>query len=155
MNNISILKLGYCVIDSPLRLNHVRISQLPCFIADNSYVLNRIETQSMDADIAFEKAGPREKIFFDPPKTRVAIVTCGGLCPGLNNVIRSLVLELYHNYGVRDIKGICYGYLGMGSDALKPMMTLDPDIVNTIDRQGGSLLGCSRGVLKPRRWLIF
>lgn len=147
MKNIPILKLGPCVIDSPLGLNHVTFCQLPCFTADNSYVLNHIEinTQSTDADIAFEKAGPREKIFFDPPKTRVAIVTCGGLCPGLNNVIRSLVLELHHNYGVKDIKGICYGYQGMRNGALRPMLTLDPDIVDTIDRQGGSLLGCSRG----------
>ena len=147
MKNIPILNLGQCQIISPLHLNHVKEEKLPGFTPENAYVLNRIEvnTETADDDIAFEKAGPRERIFFDPLKTRAAIVTCGGLCPGLNNVIRSLVLELTHNYGVKDIKGICYGYQGMGESALKPMMTLTPELVDAIDRQGGSLLGCSRG----------
>lgn len=61
----------------------------------------------------FEIAGPREKLFFDPKKTRAGIVTCGGLCPGLNNVIRSLVLQLYHGYGVREILGFTNGYQGL------------------------------------------
>jgi 6-phosphofructokinase 1 len=54
---------------------------------------------------SFECAGPREKIFFDPSKTKAGIVTCGGLCPGLNDVVRAIVLGLWHNYGVRRIYG--------------------------------------------------
>ena len=54
----------------------------------------------------FEAGGPRRKIFFDPSKTRVGIVTCGGLCPGLNNVIRGLVMELTRHYGVRRISRV-------------------------------------------------
>ena len=61
---------------------------------------------------SLELAGPRSKIYFDPSKLRCALVTCGGLCPGLNDIIRAVVLELYHHYGVRNISGIRYGLLG-------------------------------------------
>jgi 6-phosphofructokinase 1 len=147
MKNIPIMTLGEATIPSPLRLNNLKSDTLPGFTSNETRVLNRAEIndESIEDESAFEKAGPRGRIFFHPAKTRAAIVTCGGLCPGLNNVIRSLVLELYHNYGVRDIYGICYGYLGMGEKALKPMMKLDPNVVAAIDRLGGSLLGCSRG----------
>lgn len=147
MQDIHVVSLGEALIPSPLRLDHARKSNLPNFVCDEARVLNRIEIncEADEADVSFEKAGPREKIFFNPEKTKVAVVTCGGLCPGLNNVIRSLVLELHHNYGVRDIRGVRYGYLGMGPDALKPPMVLTPDLVDDIDRQGGSILGCSRG----------
>ena len=63
--------------------------------------------------LSVEVAGPREKIFFDPSKTKAAIVTCGGLCPGINDVVRTLVMELYHRYGVRNIMGIRYGFQGL------------------------------------------
>lgn len=147
MKTIPVLTLGTAKIHSPLHLNLVPGDALPNFIPEDTRVLNCIETGPNCADdqITFEKAGPREKIFFDPSRTRAAIVTCGGLCPGLNNVIRSLVIELYHNYGVKDICGVRYGYQGMGDQALKPVMPLDPDGVDTIDRQGGSFLGSSRG----------
>lgn len=147
MKNIPILTIGTPQIPSSLRLNTVKDSILPNFTLDKTRVLNDIEVdaETRGENIAFEKAGPREKIFFDPLKTRVAIVTCGGLCPGLNNVIRSLVLELYVNYGVMDIHGICYGYFGMTENSPKPMIILDPNAVDSIDRQGGSILGCSRG----------
>ena len=36
------------------------------------------------------RAGPREKIYFKPEQVKAAIVTCGGLCPGLNDVIRQV-----------------------------------------------------------------
>ncbi|MEW5945475.1 MAG: 6-phosphofructokinase, partial [bacterium] len=65
-----------------------------------------------EAPPSFEPAGPREKIYFDPSKSRAAIVTCGGLCPGMNDVIRALVMELYHRYGVRNIYGIRFGFQG-------------------------------------------
>lgn len=147
MKEISVQTLGEASIKSPLRLNQKRGDALPNFTVDKARILNCIEVGSdcAEDEILFEKAGPREKIFFDPAGTRAAIVTCGGLCPGLNNVVRSLVLELYHNYGVKDIQGIRYGYQGMTDTALRPMMSLTPDAVDTIDRQGGSLLGCSRG----------
>ncbi len=153
MKNISILNLGERAFDSPLCLNHVKGDVLPNFINDGARVFNRIESGEgcSDEEMAFEKAGPRDKIFFNPAVIRAAIVTCGGLCPGLNNVIRSLVLELYYNYGVRDICGIPYGYQGMGENPLKPMMALAPQKVDEINRQGGSILGCSRGTPSVER----
>ena len=79
-----------------------------------------------------EMAGPRERIYFDPSKARAAIVTCGGLCPGINNVIRSIVMELSYRYGVRTIYGIRYGYRGFIAEyGYEPVM-LEPKIVHTI-----------------------
>jgi 6-phosphofructokinase len=65
------------------------------------------------SSLNFEIAGAREKIYFDPAKTSAAIVTCGGLCPGLNDIIRGVVMELYHRYGVTRIFGLRYGYEGL------------------------------------------
>ncbi len=94
---------------------------------------------------AFEKAGPREKIFHDPAWTRAAIVTCGGLCPGLNDVIKSIVENLYFSYGVRHIFGIRYGYEGLIPEYRHEPMMLDPDVVDKIHEDGGTVLGSSRG----------
>lgn len=94
---------------------------------------------------SFEKAGPRAKIFFDPAKTKAAIVTCGGLCPGLNNVIRSAFLELYHGYGVRNVVGFQCGYQGLLKDAILPPVQLTVDMVSHIHKAGGTILGTSRG----------
>lgn len=91
-----------------------------------------------------ELSGPRKKIFFQPGKTRAAIVTCGGICPGLNAVIRGVVMQLWHIYGCKDIIGIRYGFGGLGENALAPMK-LNPDIVSNLKMLGGSILGTSRG----------
>ena len=96
-------------------------------------------------DILFEVAGPREKLFFDPAKTRAGIVTCGGLCPGLNNVIRSLVLELNHGYGVREILGFRHGYQGLDPWRGEAPIPLTPVFVEDIHKEGGSILNTSRG----------
>ncbi len=92
---------------------------------------------------AFELAGPRDRIFFDTSRLRCAIVTCGGLCPGINNVVRGLVLELTSGYGVHEIYGFRYGYAGLvnGSAPVK----LTPAIVDDIHHDGGTALGTSRG----------
>jgi 6-phosphofructokinase 1 len=92
---------------------------------------------------SLEPGGPREYIYFDPARTRVGIVTCGGLCPGLNNVIRGLVLELSENYGVTDIVGFRDGYRGLVSGA-EPV-PLTPALVADIHNRGGTILGTSRG----------
>jgi len=94
---------------------------------------------------AFEVAGPREKIYFDPSKLRCALVTCGGLCPGLNDIVRAIVLALYHGYGVRSIFGIRYGLQGFIPEYGHNVMELDPDRVSNILEMGGSILGSSRG----------
>jgi 6-phosphofructokinase 1 len=95
--------------------------------------------------VLFEKAGPHPQLFFEPAHTRAAIVTCGGLCPGLNNVIRSLTRELRRGYGVRSVLGIRGGYRGLDPSRGKPPLDLTDDIVEDIHKDGGTLLGTSRG----------
>ena len=94
---------------------------------------------------SLEAAGPRETIFHDPAWTRAGIVTCGGLCPGLNNVIKGLVQVLWFDYGVRNIFGIPYGYRGLNPQYGYPPITLNPDVVDSIQEDGGTILGSSRG----------
>jgi 6-phosphofructokinase 1 len=94
---------------------------------------------------AFEMAGPRQQIFFDPSKLKCGIVTCGGLCPGLNDVIRSLVLGLFHHYGVRSVFGFRYGYEGLAEKYGHEPIKLTPDLVAEIQEKGGTILGSSRG----------
>ncbi|RBP38045.1 6-phosphofructokinase 1 [Roseimicrobium gellanilyticum] len=93
----------------------------------------------------FERAGPRRKLFFDPKDTRAAIVTCGGLCPGLNNVIRSVTRQLMRGYGVKSVLGIRGGYRGLDPARGNPPLELTDDIVEYIHEDGGTLLGTSRG----------
>jgi 6-phosphofructokinase 1 len=92
-----------------------------------------------------ERTGPREKIYFDPTKVHAAIITCGGLCPGLNDVVRAIVLTLWESYGVRRICGIKYGYRGIIPEFKIPVMDLNPTVVENIHRMGGTILGSSRG----------
>ena len=98
---------------------------------------------------SLEAAGPRETIFHDPAWTRAGIVTCGGLCPGLNNVIKGLVQVLWFDYGVRNIFGIPYGYRGLNPAYGYPPITLNPDVVDSIQEDGGTILGSSRGMQEP------
>lgn len=95
--------------------------------------------------VSLMKAGPRSKIYFDPSKLKCAVVTAGGLCPGLNNVIRSIVLTLYHSYGVQNVLGIRYGFQGFIPKYGHPIMELTPDTVADIAELGGTILGSSRG----------
>ena len=98
---------------------------------------------------SLEAAGPRETIFHDPAWTRAGIVTCGGLCPGLNNVIKGLVQVLWFDYGVRNIFGIPYGYRGLNPAYGYPPIMLNPDVVDAIQDDGGTILGSSRGMQEP------
>jgi 6-phosphofructokinase 1 len=96
---------------------------------------------------SLEPGGPREYIYFDPSTTRAAIVTCGGLCPGLNNVIRGLALELTDNYGVTEVLGFRDGFRGLAASAEPVRLT--HDVVNDIHNRGGTILGTSRGSQDP------
>ena len=98
---------------------------------------------------SLESAGPREIIFHDPAWTRAGIVTCGGLCPGLNNVIKGLVQVLWFDYGVKNIFGIPYGYRGLNPNYGYSPIVLDPDVVDAIQEDGGTILGSSRGMQDP------
>jgi 6-phosphofructokinase 1 len=95
--------------------------------------------------LSLELAGPREFIHFDPQKSKAAIVSCGGLCPGINNVIRTTVFELMHNYGVPEVLGIRFGYEGLNPKVGRPPLSLTPALVEDIHHAGGSILGTSRG----------
>ena len=151
MVETQIESLGDAKIDSPLiRNGHSVNSEI--FIDEENRVLIHVNEkhimQMFEQDKkppSFEVAGPRRKIFFDPSKIRCALVTCGGLCPGLNDIIRSVVLELYHRYGVKRIYGIKYGLQGFIPEYGHDVMELGPEVVVRILDRGGSILGSSRG----------
>ena len=120
------------------------------FVDDAERVLYDVtynqNTKAMpDPEFSFEKAGPRKRMFFDPNNTKAAIVTCGGLCPGINDVIRAIVRELYFGYGVHSILGIPYGYNGLINLHKYKPIPLNPEYVDNIHTLGGTILGSSRG----------
>ena len=102
-------------------------------------------------DFLFELAGARENLFFNPPETRAGIVTCGGLCPGLNDVIRSLLFELHHAYGVKEVLGFRWGYKGLDPEQGAEPLVLTTELVDGIHLQGGTILGTSRGPVDKAR----
>jgi 6-phosphofructokinase 1 len=140
--------LGPGRVTSRLRLAHVSDERLSAFVPEEARVRYQAETgtgQDLPADVFFEKAGPREKLFFEPEETKAAIVTCGGVCPGLNNVIRSAVMEFYYAYGVQKVQGVRYGYVGLNPKIGLPPLELTPQSVSDIHEKGGTILGSSRG----------
>jgi len=142
--DFTIHSLGECTIPSPVTVNYfVPETRRLLF---NAYLAEYDSLKSPDGlPLSFEIAGPRERIFFDPSKTKAAIVTCGGLCPGINDVIRSLTMELYYRYGVHNVVGIKYGFQGFIHKYGHPVIELTPDAVKDINNLGGSLLSSSRG----------
>ena len=98
---------------------------------------------------AMESAGPRRTLFFDPAKLACGIVTCGGLCPGLNDVIRAIVRSLRLLYGVNKIYGFRFGYEGLVRRIGHEPLELTPESVHRIHESGGSILGSSRGPQEP------
>ena len=150
--DFTIKTLGKCKIKSPLQLSKVKGDGIYDYVEDGARVLYSSSVEEVEHCIknnlpldSFEKPGPKEYIYFDPSKTKVAIITCGGLCPGLNNVIRGLVNHLWNRYGVTNIVGIQYGYAGLNPDNKLPFINLTPDLVDDIHKDGGSMLGSSRG----------
>lgn len=151
--DLQISNLGERRVASPLPMSTVVGDGVGDFTPDNARVLYEIEhggDGEIDVDLAFEKAGARERIFFDPEKSKAAAVTCGGLCPGINNVIRTLYFVLTANYGVPEVLGIRYGFEGLNPQTGKPPLRLTSDAVEEIHKIGGSMLGTSRGPQDPR-----
>jgi 6-phosphofructokinase 1 len=135
---MSITSLGAARYPSPLSYS----------VADDVFVPAEIEWTNghpPEAPQLFEQAGPRQNLFFDAAKTRAAIVTCGGLCPGINNVIRSLFLQLYHGYGVKEVLGFRDGYRGLDPARCAEPTELTPELVEDIHKEGGTMLNTSRG----------
>lgn len=157
--DVSISDLGPCQFESPVAA-HLGDSALSFVGAADQVLVNDCLSQlpreiaSLSSLPAFELAGPRDRIFFDPKKTRAAIVTCGGLCPGLNNVIRGLVFELWFGYGVRRILGLRFGYEGLIAEGATPL-ELNPEHVLHIHEYGGTMLGSSRGNQNPEKMVDF
>lgn len=143
--------LGKATVHSPIWLSKKNGDYVANYVSDDQHVVYNIETCVDAPDHSFsqtevlEIAGPREEIYFDPAKVRAAVVTCGGLCPGLNDVIRAIVMCLWYRYGVRRICGIRNGYRGFLARFGLPVVDLTPDTVEDIHRKGGTILGSSRG----------
>ena len=144
--DLAVTSLGTPRYDSP-RMSAGQIR----FISDSTRVRfeDEVGTGVQDSNITFEKSGPRESMFFNPETTTAAVVTCGGLCPGLNNVIRSAFLELRYNYGVPRILGIRNGYQGLNSESGLAPIEINRDLVHHIQDRGGTVLGSSRGPQEP------
>ncbi|MDR2405966.1 MAG: ATP-dependent 6-phosphofructokinase [Deltaproteobacteria bacterium] len=156
-NHLLIDVLGPAKIDSPLLAPATGESSSEAiaweaFTDDQIRILKDATTVAIDAFAAdnkppdsFELAGARRKIYFDPSKVRAGILTAGGLCPGLNDVIRSLVMTLHYRYRVQTILGIKYGYQGLIPSFGHSLLQLNPQTVAEIHQFGGTVLGSSRG----------
>lgn len=152
-----IRSLGPRTIESPLNRQFAELGNHHEFYTDDSRILVDHSLPAMQkatdggTDLAcFEVAGPRKKIFFNPDETVCAVVTCGGLCPGLNDVIRSIVIQGHHRYGVARILGIPFGFEGLVPEYGHHVANLTPGYVSNIHRFGGTALGSSRGPQSPK-----
>ena len=151
IQNLKIESLGKC--EKPTTL----IKSENHYISDDDKILVYAERKEackfFGADQEppmFESAGPRKSLYFDPCHMTAGIVTCGGLCPGLNDVIRTIVLSLKWQYGVKRVIGFRYGYEGLSSNARVQPMEMTPELVEGIQNQGGTILGSSRGPQDPK-----
>jgi len=154
--DLTVKTLGPCRVDSPLAAQIAARQKSLHSVAEDGRVLfddTLSAAQGRGVPISelpgFEPSTARRKIYFDPTKTRVGIVTCGGLCPGLNNVIRGIVLQLNRHYGVARIIGFRNGYQGFIAKHGHPVVELTPEFVDGIDERGGTILGTSRGQQDP------
>ena len=140
-----IAQLGNRKIPSPLPFcRYVDDTPFPFFL-DDEFLPDAHAPQLM----GLELAGPRSELYFDPSKTKCAIVTCGGLCPGINDVIRAITMEAYHSYNVPAVLGVRYGLEGFIPKYGHELMELTPDKVSNIHQFGGTILGSSRGPQPP------
>jgi 6-phosphofructokinase 1 len=145
--DLMVSSLGAAQYDSPMKQGK-RLE----FVSDSTRIRLQHEVgpgTTGDEELSFEKAGPRERIFFFPASTTAAFVTCGGLSPGLNNVIRSAFLELTYNYGVKRVLGIREGYRGLNPESGLEPIEITPAFVHDINDLGGTVLGSSRGPQDP------
>ncbi|MDR0290113.1 MAG: ATP-dependent 6-phosphofructokinase [Treponema sp.] len=148
--DFTIEELGKRNIKSPMEMSKEEGSKVATYVTDDQFV--RLDTgvklgaqQEVNRTQVLECAGPREMIYFTPAHVHAGIVSCGGLCPGINDVIRALVRCLWYRYGVRRISGIRYGYKGFLPDSQFGVRNLDPDSVDDIHKLGGTYLGSARG----------
>lgn len=150
--DLEVRVMGECSFRSSLKPSTHSDGEAFGFIKKDDRVLCNVTLEHFnhcretgETPLSFEKAGPHKQLYFEAAKTKVAIVTCGGLCPGLNDVIRSLVHQLFYRYKVKDIIGIRYGFEGFIPEYRHPVIDLTPELVESIHLLGGTILGSSRG----------
>ena len=143
--------IGTPKVVSPLSSSNRQGDYITNFVSDRQFIRYDISAIPDDSNDRYTKeqlievAGPRQNIYFDPAHVNAGIVTCGGLCPGVNDVINAVVMTLWYRYGVRRISGIRFGYRGFLPESKMPVMELYPEKVAEIHRMGGTVLGSSRG----------
>jgi 6-phosphofructokinase 1 len=144
--DLRIERIGPTTIDSPLihSNRHFVDDDEMILVYSHSHDLRDSQDSGKEPPM-FERAGPRRKIFFDPAELNCGIVTCGGLCPGLNDVIRTITLGLIWQYSVKNVYGFRYGYAGLTSNPPQPPVLLTPEFVDDIHLKGGDILSLSRG----------
>ncbi len=146
-SNTDISVVGEAKIKNPIKFGR--------FVEEDDAVLVNISRMNVEKRqenpkrIYFEPAGPRSKVYYDTSKTKCAVVTCGGLCPGLNDVIRAVVMTAYHEYRVPSVLGIKFGLEGFIPDYGHDVIELTPEYVSRIHEFGGTILGSSRGPQEP------
>lgn len=151
ISDFTIPNLGEAKIASPITMGAREGDGRADYVSDDDCLFYNIETKIVDGhplplkEHLMEMAGPRSKIYFNPSHVHAAICTCGGICPGLNNVIRAVVRCFWYRYGVRRISGIQFGYQGLLENSPWAPIALDPDVVDDIQEKGGTILGSARG----------
>ena len=155
-SSVAVERLGPAKVQSPIHLGSEPGDLLADFKNDDARVLAEVDFHKVMDSVSkgdeppwLEIAGPRQHIYFDPSKLKVGIVTCGGICPGINDVIRGLVMTLHYGYGVAGIMGFKFGYAGLEPRFGYPVVELTPGLVKDIHTRGGTLLGTSRGPQNP------
>jgi len=148
--DFTIEELGKRNIKSPIAMSTTRGDKIANYVTDEEYIRLNVDVkpgaqEHLKKNQVIEMAGPREMIYFSPANVHAGIVTCGGLCPGLNDVIRAVVRCLWYRYGVRRISGIQYGYKGFLPEYQYGVINLTPDLVDDIHKLGGTFLGSARG----------
>jgi len=148
--DFTIEELGKANVKSPIEMSKIIGDGIANYVTDEQYV--RLSTDvvpgqqpHLKKSQVLERAGPREYIYYTPAHVHAGIVSCGGLCPGINDVIRAIVRCLSYRYGVQRISGIRYGYLGFLPESKFDIKKLDPDNVDDIHKLGGTFLGSARG----------
>ena len=144
IDDFNVQKLGPCNVHSPMiSTQYVDDEDRVMYLSSKKDFI--ASSQKNNEIIGFEMAGPRAHIYFDPSKLKCGIVTCGGICPGLNDVIRAIVLSLHFHYNISDVYGFRYGYEGLSSKHRHKPILLTPSYVGEIHKIGGTILGSSRG----------
>ena len=148
--DFTIEELGKPSVKSPIEMPQSLQNKTANFVTNDRFV--RLSSCIMpgkqppvERSQVLERSGPREFIYFTPAHVHAGIVSCGGLCPGINDVIRAVVRCLWMRYGVRRITGFQYGYLGFLPEYGFELKKLDPDLVDDIHKIGGTYLGSARG----------